>query len=166
MGWAVPAAIGAKLAAPNQPVVCILGDGDFLMTSQEIAICVTNNIPVVFMIQNNAGYMSIRGGQRKQTSRHIGTEFNHPDGTPYSPDFKAVGEAFGLKSYRVERPEDLEPILQEALDLNVAVLIEVPTDRDAAGPWVPGWWDFPIPEYITDERQDEYRELRNSEQHL
>jgi acetolactate synthase-1/2/3 large subunit len=118
------------------------------------------------MIQNNAGYMSIRGGQRKQTSRHIGTEFNHPDGTPYSPDFKAVGEAFGLKSYRVERPEDLEPILQEALDLNVPVLIEVPTDRDAAGPWVPGWWDFPIPEYITDERQDEYRELRNSEQHL
>ncbi|MCW1243158.1 thiamine pyrophosphate-binding protein [Pseudomonas sp. SAICEU22] len=166
MGWAVPAAIGAKLAAPNQPVVCILGDGDFLMTSQEIAICVTNNIPVVFLIQNNAGYMSIRGGQRKQTSRHIGTEFNHPDGTPYSPDFKAVGEAFGLKSFRVERPEDLEPTLQQALDLNAPVLIEIPTDRDAAGPWVPGWWDFPIPEYITDERQDEYWEIRNSEQHL
>jgi len=166
MGWAVPAAIGAKLAAPNQPVVCILGDGDFLMTSQEIAICVTNNIPVVFMIQNNAGYMSIRGGQRKQTSRHIGTEFNKPDGEPYSPDYKALGEAFGLKSWRVERAEDLEPILQQALDCNEPVLIELPTDRDAAGPWVPGWWDFPIPDYITDERQEEYRTLRQSEQHL
>ncbi|ONV50700.1 hypothetical protein A8E79_33915, partial [Burkholderia cenocepacia] len=75
MGWAVPAAIGAKLAKPESPVVCILGDGDFLMTSQEIAICVTNNLPVIFIVQNNAGYMSIRGGQRKQTSRHIGTEF-------------------------------------------------------------------------------------------
>lgn len=166
MGWAVPAAIGAKLAAPNQPVVCVLGDGDFLMTNQEIAICVTNNIPVVFLIQNNAGYMSIRGGQRKQTSRHIGTEFNRPNGEPYSPDYKALGESFGLRSWRVERPEDLEPILQQALECNEPVLIEVPTDRDAAGPWVPGWWDFPIPEYITDERQDEYWQIRNSEQHL
>lgn len=166
MGWAVPAAIGAKLAAPDQPVVCILGDGDFLMTSQEIAVCATNNIPVVFLIQNNAGYMSIRGGQRKQTSRHIGTEFNKPNGEPYSPDYKALGEAFGLRSWRVERPEDLEPILQQALDINEPVLIELPTDRDAAGPWVPGWWDFPIPEYITDERQDEYRKFRESEQHL
>lgn len=166
MGWAVPAAIGAKLAAPNQPVVCILGDGDFLMTSQEIAICKTNGIPVVFLIQNNAGYMSIRGGQRKQTSRHIGTEFTTPDGKAYSPDYKAMGESFGLKSWRVERPEDLEPILQQALELNEPVLIEIPTDRDAAGPFVPGWWDFPIPEYITDERQDEYKVLRQSEQHL
>ena len=166
MGWAVPAAIGAKLAAPDQPVVCIVGDGDFLMTSQEIAICVTNHIPVVFLVQNNAGYMSIRGGQRKQTSRHIGTEFNLPNGQAYSPDFKAVGEAFGLKSWRVERNEDLEPVLQAALESNAPALIELPTDRDAAGPWVPGWWDFPIPEYIDDERQDEYRMLRDSEQHL
>jgi acetolactate synthase-1/2/3 large subunit len=166
MGWAVPAAIGAKLAAPDRPVVCIVGDGDFLMTSQEIAICVTNNIPVTFVIQNNAGYMSIRGGQRKLMGRHIGTEFNTPDGKPYSPDFKALGESFGLKSWRVEKPEDLEPILTEARDANAPVLVEIPTDRDAAGPWVPGWWDFPIPAYITDERQDEYHRIKVSEQHL
>lgn len=166
MGWAVPAAIGAKLAAPSQPVVCILGDGDFLMTSQEIGICVTNAIPVIFLIQNNAGFMSIRGGQRKQTDRHIGTEFSYPDGRPYSPDYQALGEAFRLKSWRVERPDQLEPILRQALDLNAPCLIEVPTDRDAAGPFVPGWWDFPIPAYIADERQDEYRRARESEQHL
>lgn len=166
MGWAVPAAIGAKLAAPRSPVVCIVGDGDFLMTSQEIAICVTNNIPVVFIVQNNSGYMSIRGGQRKQMDRHIATEFNRPDGSPYSPDYKALGQAFGLKSWRVERPEELEPILRQALEANAPVLVEVPTDRDAAGPWVPGWWDFPIPTYICDERQKEYAQLRQSEQHL
>jgi acetolactate synthase-1/2/3 large subunit len=166
MGWAVPAAIGAKLAAPHQPVVCILGDGDFLMTSQEIAICMTNNIAVVFVVQNNSGYMSIRGGQRKQMDRHVATEFNRPDGTPYSPDYKSLGEAFGLKSWRVERPQDLEPILRQALAANAPVLIEVPTDRDAAGPWVPGWWDFPIPTYIADERQTEYTQLRQTEQHL
>ena len=166
MGWAIPAAIGAKLAAPKQPVVCVLGDGDFLMTSQEIAGCVTNSIPVVFIIQNNSGYMSIRGGQRKLMDRHVGTEFNKPDGTPYSPDYKAIGEAFGLKSYRVEHPQDLENILRDAISANEPVLVEVPTDRDAAGPWVPGWWDFPIPAYITDERQEEYATTRRSEQHL
>ena len=96
MGWAVPAAIGAKLGAPDRTVVCVLGDGDFLMTAQEIGLCVTNDIPVVFVVQNNSGFMSIRGGQRKQTDRHIGTEFNRPDGTPYSPDYQALGEAFGL----------------------------------------------------------------------
>jgi acetolactate synthase-1/2/3 large subunit len=45
-------------------------------------------------------------------------------------------------------------------------LVVVPTDRNAAGPWVPGWWDFPIPGYIDDERQDEYSEFRAREQHL
>jgi acetolactate synthase-1/2/3 large subunit len=165
MGWAVPAAIGAKLGAPDRPVVCVLGDGDFLMTAQEIGLCVTNNIPVVFVVQDNSGFMSIRGGQRKQTGRHIGTEFNRPDGTPYSPDFKALGEAFGLRSYRVESDDQLETTLKEAFESNEPTLIEVPTDRDAAGPWVPGWWDFPIPEHF-DEGQAEYREIRAKEQHL
>ena len=165
MGWAVPAAMGAKLAAPQRQVACVLGDGDFLMTAQEIGICVTHDIPVVFIVQNNAGFMSIRGGQRKQTSRHIGTEFNHPDGTPYSPDFRALGAAFGLESYRVEDPADLEATYRKAFAANAPVLIEVPTDRDAAGPWVPGWWDFPVPAYITDERQDEYWATRATEQH-
>lgn len=166
MGWAIPAAIGAKLGAPDRPVVCVLGDGDFLMTCQEIGLCVTNNVPVVFIVQNNSGFMSIRGGQRKQSSRHIGTEFNNPDGTPYSPDYKAFGEAFGMRSYRVESDDELEGTLREALESNEPVLIEVPTDRDAAGPWVPGWWDFPVPAYIDDERQQEYWDVRASEQHL
>lgn len=166
MGWAVPAAMGAKLAAPDRQVACVLGDGDFLMTAQEIGICVTHDIPVVFVVQDNSGFMSIRGGQRKQTSRHIGTEFNRPDGTPYSPDFKALGQAFGLESFKVESPDDLEATYRKAFESKAPALIEVPTDRDAAGPWVPGWWDFPIPSYIDDERQGEYQEFRAKEQHL
>ena len=166
MGWAVPAAIGAKLGAPDRVVVCLVGDGDFLMTLQEIAVTVTNDIPVVFIVQNNSGFISIRGGQRKQTSRQIGSEFNLPDGEPYSPDFKAIGEAFGLRSWRVESDDELEDILRQAVESNKPALIEVPTDRDAAGPWVPGWWDFPVPSYIEDERQVEYSEMRAREQHL
>lgn len=166
MGWAVPAAIGAKLGAPDRPVVCVLGDGDFLMTSQEIGVCIQHDIPVVFVVQDNSGFMSIRGGQRKQSSRHIGTEFNRPDGTPYSPDFQAVGEAFGLESYRVHSNDELEDVLRKAVESGKPALVQVPTDRDAAGPWVPGWWDFPVPAYIDDERQQEYRDARATEQHL
>ena len=166
MGWAIPAAIGAKLGAPERTVVCVLGDGDFLMTAQEIGLTVMHDLPVVFVVQNNAGFMSIRGGQRKLMGRHVGTEFNRPDGTPYAPDFKALGEAFGLASWRVESDAELEDVLRQAVEAGRPALVEVPTDRDAAGPWVPGWWDFPIPAYIKDERQDEYREMRAREQHL
>jgi acetolactate synthase-1/2/3 large subunit len=166
MGWAVPAAVGAKLGQPDRTVVCVLGDGDFLMTAQEIALSVTTGAPVVFVVQNNAGYMSIRGGQRKQTSRHIGTEFSRPDGTPYSPDFAALGTSFGIDSWKVADAESLEPTLRKAIESGAPALVEVPTDRDAAGPWVPGWWDFPVPAYITDERQDEYHRTRATEQHL
>ncbi|MEV4143515.1 thiamine pyrophosphate-binding protein [Amycolatopsis sp. NPDC049691] len=166
MGWAIPAAIGAKLGQPDRPVVCVVGDGDFLMTAQEIALSVTTGAPVVFVVQNNAGYMSIRGGQRKQTSRHIGTEFSRPDGTPYSPDFAALGASFGIESWKVSDADALEPTLRKAVQSGAPALVEVPTDRDAAGPWVPGWWDFPVPAYVTDERQDDYRRTRATEQHL
>jgi acetolactate synthase-1/2/3 large subunit len=165
MGWAVPASIGAKLAKPGRKVVCVLGDGDFMMTLEEIAICVTNDLPVVFVVQNNAGYMSIRGGQRKIFDRHVASEFSRKDGSPYSPDFAAVGRAFGLEAFKVEEPGQLEGTLQRALEADAPTLVEVPTSRDAAGPWVPGWWDFPVPAYIDDERQSDYWRERAEEQH-
>jgi acetolactate synthase-1/2/3 large subunit len=165
MGWAVPASMGAKLAKPDTPVVCILGDGDFLMSIQEIAGCVTNNIPVVFLVQNNCGYMSIRGGQRKLMDRHVGSEFTTPDGEPYSPDFVEVAKAFGLEAWRADTGEGVAKALQEALDSGKPALVEAVTARDAAGPFVPGWWDFPSPAYITDHRQDEYAADRAEEQH-
>ena len=166
MGWAVPAAIGAKLAKPEVPVVCILGDGDFLMNSQEIALCIIQNLPVVFVVQNNAGYMSIRGGMRKQTSRFIGCEFTRPDGEPYSPNFVELGAAYGLSTTLVESSEEFEQALRRALDSGEPSLIEVPTDRDAAGPWTPGWWDWPVPTYVTDDRAGKYDETRSTEQHF
>ena len=55
MGFALPAAIGAKLARPEVPVVCVIGDGDFMMSVQELAMCVMYDIPVVFLILNNSG---------------------------------------------------------------------------------------------------------------
>jgi acetolactate synthase-1/2/3 large subunit len=164
MGWAVPAAIGAKLARPDRQVACVVGDGDFLQTVQELGVCVQNQIPVVFLVQNNAGYMSIRGGQRKIMDRHVLSEFSR-NGSAYSVDIAALGRGFGVESWRVDDSAELEPTLARAFASGGPALVEVTTSRDAAGPWVPGWWDFPVPAYITDERQDQYWAERAEEQH-
>lgn len=166
MGWAVPAAIGAKLAKPAQQVVCIVGDGDFMQSLQEMAVCVMHNIPVVFLVQNNSGYMSIRGGQRKIMGRHIGSEFNMPDGKPYSPNYTEVARSFGLEAWRVEHASQLNSALKNALACNGPALVEVITSRDAAGPYTPGWWDFPVPAYVEGDAHAEYKEGRDLEQHM
>ncbi|WP_334174602.1 thiamine pyrophosphate-binding protein [Pseudoxanthobacter sp.] len=167
MGWAVPAAMGAKLAMPDRQVVAVVGDGDFMMSLPELGTAVMNNIPVVFMVQNNQGYMSIRGGQRKFMGRHIASEFNHHkgNGTPYSADIAAVAKNFGAESWKVTADEDLEKSLKAALDCGRPALVEVMTSRDAAGPFATGWWDFPSPAYYEKE-QAAYAEKRALEQHL
>jgi acetolactate synthase-1/2/3 large subunit len=165
MGWAVPAAIGAKLAKPDSKVACVLGDGDFLQTAQELGVCVQNDIPVCFVVQNNAGYMSIRGGQRKITDRHLISEFTRPGGAEYRVDIANLAKSFGVESWRVDDSDELESTLERAINTDAPTVVEVTTSRDAAGPWVPGWWDFPVPAYITDERQSEYWAERAEEQH-
>ncbi len=60
MGWTVPATLGAKLAAPQRQVVGLVGDGDFLMTAQELATAVQYDIPVVYVVANNIGWIAIR----------------------------------------------------------------------------------------------------------
>lgn len=165
MGWAVPAAIGAKLAQPQRQVACVVGDGDFLQTVQELGVCAQHGIAVCFVVPNNAGYMSIRGGQRKITDRHVLSEFARKDGSAYGVEIAQVAKGFGVESWRVESAAELEGTLARAVASDGPTLVEVPTARDAAGPWVPGWWDFPVPAYVADERQDEYWSGRAEEQH-
>jgi acetolactate synthase I/II/III large subunit len=166
MGWAVPAAIGAKLANPDRQVACVLGDGDFMMTVQELGVVAQHDIPVCFVVANNQGYLSIRGGQRKITGRHVLSEFAKRDGSPYGVQVAEVARGFGIDAWRVESSDELESTLKQAITADRPTVVEVPTARDAAGPWVPGWWDFPVPAYIEDERQTEYWDGRAEEQHL
>lgn len=167
MGWAYPAALGAKLACPDKQVVAIMGDGDFMMCAPEMGVAVMNNIPVVAMVQNNCGYMSIRGGMRKFQGRHIGAEFNNHagNGEPYTADITDLAKSFGMHAVKVTESDDLREALKEALALGKPALVEVITSRDAAGPFTPGWWDFPSPDYYTKEHEA-YAELRNKEQHF
>lgn len=167
MGWAVPAAMGAKLACPDKQVVAIVGDGDFMMSLPEMGCAAMNGINVVFLVLNNQGYMSIRGGQRKFMGRHVASEFNHHagNGQPYSADITATARAFGLEAWKVEKDEDLEKSIKAALECGGPALVEVIVSRDAAGPFATGWWDFPSPAYYEKE-QAGYAEMRAKEQHL
>jgi acetolactate synthase-1/2/3 large subunit len=167
MGWAVPAAMGAKLAMPDRQVVSITGDGDFMMSLPELGTAVMNNIPVVFMVQNNQGYMSIRGGQRKFMGRHVASEFNFHkgNGQPYSANISEVAKNFGVESWKVTSDDQLESSLKAALDCGGPALVEVMTSRDAAGPFATGWWDFPSPAYY-DKEQADYASKRALEQHM
>jgi len=162
MGFALPAAIGAKLAKPDTPVVCIIGDGDFLMSVQELAVCAMHNIPVVFLILNNSGYISIRDGQDHLMGRQTGSEFNYPrgDGRPYSVDFVALAKSFGFEvAAKAQAVDDIGSSIKRALDSNAPALIEVPITRDVsvAAAEVVGWWDFPLLPTASDAVKADYQ---------
>jgi acetolactate synthase-1/2/3 large subunit len=170
MGFALPAAIGAKLAKPDAPVVCIIGDGDFMMCVQELAVCAMYNIPVVFIILNNSGYISIRDGQNYLIGRQIGSEFNHHagDGQPYSVDFVALGKSFGFEvAAKVQAAEDIGSTIKRALDSKAPALVEVPITRDVsvAAAEVVGWWDFPVLPTASDAVKADYKAGYAAEQH-
>jgi len=170
MGFALPAAIGAKLAKPDTPVVCIIGDGDFMMCVQELAVCVMYNIPVVFLVLNNSGYISIRDGQNYLMGRQIGSEFNRHsgDGQAYSVDFVALAKSFGFGvAAKVQASEEIGSTIKRALDSNAPALVEVPITRDVsvAAAEVVGWWDFPVLPTASDAVKADYKAGYAAEQH-
>jgi len=170
MGFALPAAIGAKLAKPDVPVVCIIGDGDFMMSVQELAVCAMYDIPVVFLVLNNSGYISIRDGQNHLMGRQIGSEFTQHDGKgqAYSVDFPALAKSFGFEeAVKVQAAEDIGPAVIQALDSGAPALVEVPITRDfsVAAAEVVGWWDFPVLPTASAAVKADYKAGYAAEQH-
>lgn len=121
MGVAVPGAIGAKLAKPDKKVVAVVGDGGFLMTGMELETAVRLKLPLVILIWKDKGYGLIEWKQQKKYNRSSHIRFG-------DPDFVALAEAFGAKGLRVEKTEDLQGILKEALAEAGPVVIECPVD--------------------------------------
>ena len=147
MGFTLPAAIGAQLAQPDAQVLAICGDGDFLQTMQELATAAMLGSPVCTVVLDNSGWISIKGGQEAHFGRTAATDFLR-DGKPYSPDFAAIGRAFGIHSESAERPDEVRPAVERALASGGPSLVHVRVDRDlaVAGPDKTGWWDVPVPE--------------------
>lgn len=128
MGYGVPAAIAAKLTHPNRQVICLAGDGCFLMTSQELATMKRHSLAIIFIVFNNGMYGTIRMHQEvNYPGRPIGTDL-------CNPDFVQYAQSFGVQAERVARSEDFAPALQRALDAGGAALIELTIETEILTP--------------------------------
>jgi acetolactate synthase-1/2/3 large subunit len=141
MGFSPAAAIGAKIAAPNRPVMALVGDGGFLSVAGAVTTAVELGIPVVWVIFNNFCFSTIKTVGTTYFNNAYGTEFRTPDGEPYNPDFVLLAKAFGIEAALVEEPDDLPAALTRALAANVPYLLEVRTRGDVPMPRT-GHWDI------------------------
>ena len=128
MGYGVPAAIAAKIVHPERTVVCFAGDGDFLMSGQELATAVQERAEVLFLVVDNGMYGTIRMHQeREYPGRVTGTSLTNPD-------FAAYAASFGVHSARVVTTAEFAPALERALGADGPALLHLLVDPEAITP--------------------------------
>jgi acetolactate synthase-1/2/3 large subunit len=140
MGYAIPAAMGAKVAQPDRVVWAIDGDGCFQMTNQELATCTLNNIPIKVAVINNSSLGMVRQWQTLfYDGRYSNTDLNTGHDTVRIPDFVKLGEAYGALSIRVTKREEVDEAIKLALATNDRpVVIDFVVSADAmVWPMVP-----------------------------
>ena len=120
----VPSAVASSLRNPERQVVCFVGDGGFLMTGNEMIAAVERNLPIRFIVSNNSSYGTIRLYQeRNHPDRSIATDLTNPD-------FAAVAEAYGIRGFKIERDEEIKPVIDEAFKVDGPSLVEVKTSLE------------------------------------
>jgi acetolactate synthase I/II/III large subunit len=125
MGFGLPSAMGAKVARPGDDVVCLAGDGSLIMTVQELATCVTEQIPVKVFLMNNGYYGMVRQWQelfwdKRYSSVEMGA----------SPDWVKLAEAFGARGMRVDDKAELVGVFKDALADDGPVLVDVRVTKE------------------------------------
>jgi acetolactate synthase I/II/III large subunit len=123
IGTAFATSLGVKLGLPDARVVCVTGDGSFMMEQQELATARLHNIPVLAIVLRNNAY----GGMKRDQLHHyggrvIGTEL-------FVPDLARMAELFGAKGYTITRPEEVRPVLQKSLESDDFVVVDVKVDK-------------------------------------
>ena len=148
MGFGAAGALGAKLAAPDRPVVAVTGDGCFTMVPHVLCTAVEYDVPVVWVIWNNFGWVSIRdiqlgmfGGREHGTMFHQGANKK-----PYNPDFAAWAKAAGVDALTVARSQDFRGALEHAIAANRPFLLDVHVDAEVRPPST-GAWQLPPTEH-------------------
>ncbi len=166
MGYTVPAAIGAKLADPDRVVCGLVGDGDFMMTMQELATAMQLDIPVLVVLANNMGWIAIKDLQQDVygEERAYATEWLDANGEIYTPDFATIAGAFGCHTEQVSKAGEVKPAIERALATGKPAVVEVIVDRTFGTSGSPawGWWDVPVPTYL-EERRAKYEKERAGE---
>jgi acetolactate synthase-1/2/3 large subunit len=129
MGYAVPAAMGAKMGRPAATVWAIDGDGCFQMTNQELVTCALEGIPIKIAVINNQSLGMVRQWQTLfYNSRYSNTDLK----TNRVPDFPKLAEAMGCVGLRAEQPEEVDAVIEKALSIDdVPVVVEFVVHKDA-----------------------------------
>ena len=128
MGYGLPAALAAKLLRPERAAVCVSGDGDFLMSGQELATAVQYELPILVLVVDNGMYGTIRMHQERNfPGRVVGTDL-------VNPDFAAYARAFGAFGETVTRTEDFAEALERALAAGAPALLALSVDPEAITP--------------------------------
>ncbi|MDA1124466.1 MAG: biosynthetic-type acetolactate synthase large subunit [Crenarchaeota archaeon] len=125
MGWGFPAAIGAKTARPNVPVVDIAGDGSFNMTENSLATSVLEDLPViVFLINNNSLGMVAQWQRTFYNRRMVGVDLKK------CPDYVKLAESYGAQGLRAQSMDELSNAIKTALKSDIATVIDIPIDPE------------------------------------
>jgi len=139
MGYGPSAALGVKVANPDKKVVALIGDGGMGTNVSPFATGAVDGVAVVWVVMNNCAFGTIAGLTKQHYDHQFGTLFEK-DGKPYSPDFAAIAEAYGIKGYKVTRAEDFKPTLEKALASNEACVIDVAMENAHVITW--GCWNI------------------------
>ncbi len=125
MGFGLPAAVGAQIGRPDDLVISISGDGSFQMNLQELATIVQQQLPIKIIILNN-GYL---GMVRQWQELFHNKRYSQTELIPV-PDFVKLADAYGIAGYRVQSPEEVGPVLEQALNHPGAVVVDIVIDRE------------------------------------
>ncbi len=128
MGFGIPAATAAGLRCPGRQIVCLIGDGGFLMGGNELAVAAERKLPLKIILANNNSYGAIRVNLEKAfPGQSTATNL-------VNPDFRLIGQAYGAKTFKIAREPDIAPVLAEAFAHDGLVFVEVTTSLSTALP--------------------------------
>lgn len=133
LGWGMGAALGIKLAAPEDDVVAVVGDGVFQFGLQALWTAVNDAIPVIWVVINNQSYAAVKSALQRYGGA-AAARGEYPASAIPGPNLAAIARGFGAFGERIERLSDLAPALNAARDHNGPAVIEVLTDPDDVGP--------------------------------
>jgi 3D-(3,5/4)-trihydroxycyclohexane-1,2-dione acylhydrolase (decyclizing) len=177
MGYEIPAALGAKWAAPEAEVVAIVGDGTYQMLPMELATIVQEGVHVIFVLLQNHGFASIGALSESHGSQRFGTKYlrrdprsGRLDGPPTPVDIAANAASWGLQVISVQTIPEFRAAYREAQSAPGPVMIHIETDLRGPNPPNHSWWDVPVAEVSelasTQQALTEYRAAKTKQRPL
>jgi 3D-(3,5/4)-trihydroxycyclohexane-1,2-dione acylhydrolase (decyclizing) len=171
MGYEVAGALGVKLAHPERDVYALLGDGSYLMLSQELLTSIQEGAKITVVLLDNHGYQCIHNLQRGSGSRSFGNEFRarrggRLDGETLTVDFVQNARSLGARTFTATTAAELSRALREARAVPTSCLIYIPLESSAGLPGT-SWWDVPISEVSSSasvrEKREAYEEAKKKQ---